>query len=145
MDNSFDFSTIDPSAVSLEELERHVAELDKRDEFKRANVAAPIGWAFSPAWDKLIVWSWRHLCAATSCGTGGDLADTGKRALAAGFALCFWPSCFVQQVHAAHAFGAPPRLLSRRLPAVRQFLKGKSADTYCLVPNSVHHLRFASI
>ena len=72
MDNSFDFSTIDPSAVSLEELERHVAELDKRDEFKLANVAAPIGWAFTSAWDKLIVWSWRDLCAATSCGTGGD-------------------------------------------------------------------------
>jgi hypothetical protein len=139
MDPSFDPSAFDPTVASIDEIQRYCQGLDECDAFEHANLAAPPGWAFTPAWAKLITWSWRDLCEATRCGTGGDLAETGKRALAAAFALCFWSSCFKQQVHAAHAFGAPPRLLNRRLPAVRQFLTGKSAVTYCLAPHPIHH------
>ena len=108
-------------------------------DFNAASLAAPVGWAFTAHWAKLADWAWWDLCDATGCGKGlsssgpsKPLAESGQRALAAAFAVNFWPGHFDRQVDAAHAFGAPPRLLSRRLPAVKAFVDGRSAETFRL-------------
>ena len=66
------------------------------DEFKAASLSAPVGWAYDtdPRWNTLVTCKWRKLCEATSCGSGGLIAHTGKRAVAAAIAFTFWPGCF---------------------------------------------------
>ena len=72
-------------------------------EFKLANLAAPIGWAFNERWDRFVTWTWRERCANATCGKAPErnLADSGTRAIAAAVALTFWPELFDKQVDAA--------------------------------------------
>ena len=113
-----------------------------RDEFKAASLAAPVGWAYDSdeRWRKLAAWKWRELCEA---GGGGDkthapslpLTNRGNRTIAAAIAFTFWPDYFDKQANAARAFGAPPPLLSRRLPAVRSFLDGETPESFAIPPS----------
>lgn len=103
--------------------------------WKAASLAAPVGWAFDEWWRKFVVIKWRELCAATGCGSGEKMAHTGERAVAAAIALTFWPEWFDKQVDAARAFGAPARLLSRRLLAVRTFLNGETPQSFAIPPD----------
>ena len=105
------------------------------DGVKAASLAAPVGWAFDERWRKFVNFKWRALCVATGCGSGESLAHTGQRAVAAAIAFTFWPECFSKQVDAARAFGAPVRLLSRRLPAVRTFINGETPESFAIPPN----------
>lgn len=98
--------------------------------FKAASMAAPVGWAFSQAWAWLAAGTWHDICDANSGRSNCGLRQTGERAVSAAIALTFWPNHFDQQVHAAHAFGAPPRLLSRRLPAITALLDGSTAEIF---------------
>ena len=105
------------------------------DGIKAASLAAPVGWAFDERWRKFVDFKWPALCGATGCGSGEILAHTGQRAVAAAIALTFWPECFNKQVDVARAFGAPTRLLSRRLRAVRTFLDGETPESFAIPPN----------
>ena len=107
-----------------------------RDEFKAASLAAPVGWAYDSdeRWGTLAAWKWRDLCEAGGSGSL-PLTSRGKRTIAAAIALTFWPNYFGKQSEAARAFGAPPPLLSRRLPAVRTFLDGQTPESFAIPPS----------
>ena len=106
------------------------------DEFKAASKAAPVGWAFDTdeRWGKLAALKWRELSKASGCSGSAMLANVGKRAVAAAIALTFWPEYFDKNVDAARAFGAPPKLLSRRLPAIKTLIEGETPTSFALPP-----------